>query len=360
MRTWPARPARGWVRAVPSERSGALVPDFAQRLAEALGLPYADVLERSGRRPAAARDGQLGPAGRQRARRVRRQRARCRRARACSSTTCASAAGRSRWSAASCAATASRRSTRWRSPRRSRRATIPAMTDTPPEPVARLLQAANGHDTDAFLANFTEDGVVDDWGREFAGADAIRGWSDAEFIGVEVTLAVTGVATEGDETTVTAQVGGERLQRAEHLHLRGPRRPRGADDDPRLAYSTCVRLGPPSLTPPLSPPSPPPLHPLPTPPPPPLPSPLPPHRRGIVARNSVPPPGGLSTSSVPSKAATRSPRPRSPLPPAVARRPRRRRRPRPSGVAARPRCRRSPRPPRACLTTLVSASETKK
>jgi hypothetical protein len=82
------------------------------------------------------------------------------------------------------------------------------MTDTPPEPVARLLQAANGHDTDGFLASFTEDGVVDDWGREFAGADAIRGWSDAEFIGVEVTLAVTDIATEGDTTTVTAQVGG--------------------------------------------------------------------------------------------------------------------------------------------------------
>jgi hypothetical protein len=82
------------------------------------------------------------------------------------------------------------------------------MTDPPPEPVARLLRAANGHDTDGFLASFTEDGVVDDWGREFAGADAIRGWSDAEFIGVAVTLAVTDNTTEGDETTVKAEVGG--------------------------------------------------------------------------------------------------------------------------------------------------------
>jgi hypothetical protein len=82
------------------------------------------------------------------------------------------------------------------------------MTDTPPEPVARLLQAANAHDTDGFLASFTEDGVVDDWGREFAGAEAIRGWSDAEFIGVEVTLAVTDTTTEAGETTIKAQVGG--------------------------------------------------------------------------------------------------------------------------------------------------------
>jgi hypothetical protein len=61
------------------------------------------------------------------------------------------------------------------------------MTYDLPAPVARLLDAANGHDTEEFLASFTEDGVVDDWGREFAGADAIRGWSDQEFIGVDVT-----------------------------------------------------------------------------------------------------------------------------------------------------------------------------
>jgi hypothetical protein len=82
------------------------------------------------------------------------------------------------------------------------------MADAPPEPVARLLRAANEHDTDAFLASFTDDSVVDDWGREFARADAIRGWSDAEFIGVEVTLAVTSVTTEGDTTIVKAEVGG--------------------------------------------------------------------------------------------------------------------------------------------------------
>jgi ATP-dependent DNA helicase RecQ len=35
-----------WVTAVPSQRTGALVPDFAARLAAALGLPFAGVLER--------------------------------------------------------------------------------------------------------------------------------------------------------------------------------------------------------------------------------------------------------------------------------------------------------------------------
>ena len=91
------------------------------------------------------------------------------------------------------------------------------MPDAPPEPVARLLQAANGHDTDAFLASFTDDGVVDDWGRELAGAEAIRGWSDKEFIGVDVVLTVTDVASDGDVTTVTADVGGSGFNGPSHL-----------------------------------------------------------------------------------------------------------------------------------------------
>jgi ATP-dependent DNA helicase RecQ len=49
VRSWGA-PVR-WVTAVPSRRSGPLVPDFAQRLALALGLPYHQVLERVGDNP---------------------------------------------------------------------------------------------------------------------------------------------------------------------------------------------------------------------------------------------------------------------------------------------------------------------
>ncbi|MCW3003948.1 MAG: ATP-dependent helicase, RecQ family [Conexibacter sp.] len=41
----------GWVTAVPSQRSGGLVPEFAQRLAGALGLPFAAALARVADRP---------------------------------------------------------------------------------------------------------------------------------------------------------------------------------------------------------------------------------------------------------------------------------------------------------------------
>jgi hypothetical protein len=86
-----------------------------------------------------------------------------------------------------------------------------------PEPVARALAAANANDTEAFLACFTSDGVVDDWGREFRGPDEIRGWSDREFIGVRVSLEVTGVERQAGATTVTASVGGEGFNGPSHF-----------------------------------------------------------------------------------------------------------------------------------------------
>ncbi|HEY4280932.1 MAG TPA: nuclear transport factor 2 family protein [Conexibacter sp.] len=94
------------------------------------------------------------------------------------------------------------------------------MSSQLPAPVAALLDAANANDTTAFLACFTDDGVVDDWGREFRGAAAIRGWSDREFIGAEVSLAVNGVVDENGETVVTAEVGGRGFNGPSHFSFR--------------------------------------------------------------------------------------------------------------------------------------------
>ena len=88
---------------------------------------------------------------------------------------------------------------------------------TLPPPVSAALAAANAHDTDAFLATFTADGVVDDWGREFRGPEEIRGWSDREFIGVDVTLDVIGATTENAATTVAADVGGRGFNGPSHF-----------------------------------------------------------------------------------------------------------------------------------------------
>ena len=75
------------------------------------------------------------------------------------------------------------------------------MTDIP-EPVASFIDAVNRHDEAAFLDAFTADGFVDDWGREFRGRDAIKGWSDVEFIGATGTLTPQEVTVDGDTVTV--------------------------------------------------------------------------------------------------------------------------------------------------------------
>jgi ATP-dependent DNA helicase RecQ len=49
VKSW--RPPVAWVAAVPSRRSGELVPDFALRLAHALNLPFHPLLERTGDNP---------------------------------------------------------------------------------------------------------------------------------------------------------------------------------------------------------------------------------------------------------------------------------------------------------------------
>lgn len=68
------------------------------------------------------------------------------------------------------------------------------MTDPTLPPVIEALRAVvNRGDTDGFLALFPEDGVVEDWGRRFAGHAAIRGWSDKELIGARGTLTFTRV-----------------------------------------------------------------------------------------------------------------------------------------------------------------------
>jgi hypothetical protein len=86
-----------------------------------------------------------------------------------------------------------------------------------PDPVSAELDAANRGDERSFLDRFTPDGVVDDWGREFKGRAQIHKWSAREFIGVNVTLDVVGVDSEGAVTTVTANVGGDGFNGPSHF-----------------------------------------------------------------------------------------------------------------------------------------------
>jgi hypothetical protein len=94
------------------------------------------------------------------------------------------------------------------------------MTEHVDPAVQAVLDAANAGDLDAFLGAFTADGVVDDWGREFHGNARIAEWSDAEFIGVQVSLQVTGVSERDGEVVVAAQVGGAGFNGPSHFAFR--------------------------------------------------------------------------------------------------------------------------------------------
>jgi hypothetical protein len=89
-----------------------------------------------------------------------------------------------------------------------------------PEPVKRLIDAANNGDRSGFLASFSADGVVDDWGREFQGAGPIGEWSDAEFIGRQVSLDLQAIEDTDGEVVVTAQVGGNGFVGPSHFSFR--------------------------------------------------------------------------------------------------------------------------------------------
>lgn len=72
-----------------------------------------------------------------------------------------------------------------------------------PDTIAALIDRVNAHDEQGFLDAFTERGVVDDWGREFAGRAAIKGWSAKEFIGATGTLTPEEVVAVGNTVTVS-------------------------------------------------------------------------------------------------------------------------------------------------------------
>jgi ketosteroid isomerase-like protein len=55
--------------------------------------------------------------------------------------------------------------------------------------VADHFAAVNAFDTDAIVATFADDALVNDNHREFWGADRIRGWVAAEMVGDHVTIA---------------------------------------------------------------------------------------------------------------------------------------------------------------------------
>jgi hypothetical protein len=77
-----------------------------------------------------------------------------------------------------------------------------------PQPVAAYIQAANDHDSTAFIATFTDDALVTDDGHSYRGTAAILAWNEHNVREYAVSMLVTEVVPQGAETAVTAQVSG--------------------------------------------------------------------------------------------------------------------------------------------------------
>ena len=77
-----------------------------------------------------------------------------------------------------------------------------------PRAVQRIIEATNAGDAAAFVDAFTDDGVVDDWGRVFRGREEIARWDGAENTGVRSSFSVQDIAVDADTVTARLAVGG--------------------------------------------------------------------------------------------------------------------------------------------------------
>lgn len=75
--------------------------------------------------------------------------------------------------------------------------------------VAEHVAAVNAFDTDAIVATFADDALVNDAHREFWGKGAIRRWVAKEMVGDRVTIEVTEVIDHYGQRIVRGRYDGE-------------------------------------------------------------------------------------------------------------------------------------------------------
>ena len=101
------------------------------------------------------------------------------------------------------------------------------MSTSLPTAVAQYLAAKQNHDGDALLATLTDDAVINDEGKEYRGAAAIRAWQQEASTAVAATYEVTDAAVVGDRTVVAVLIAGNfpgsPIRLYFHIALRGDR-----------------------------------------------------------------------------------------------------------------------------------------
>ncbi|MFC0430348.1 TetR/AcrR family transcriptional regulator C-terminal ligand-binding domain-containing protein [Kutzneria buriramensis] len=91
---------------------------------------------------------------------------------------------------------------------RTRRDTV-----STPAAIQAFVDATNSADTEAFVAAFTEDAFLDDWGRQFHGHDGVASWNKTDNIGVRAHFEIESIEPGGepDSYTVTMKVRSHRF-----------------------------------------------------------------------------------------------------------------------------------------------------
>ena len=73
-----------------------------------------------------------------------------------------------------------------------------------PLAIQAFVDATNAGDSDAFVAAFTEDAFLSDWGREFEGREGVAAWDRSDNIGRNTHFELLGVKPGlGDQQFVT-------------------------------------------------------------------------------------------------------------------------------------------------------------
>jgi hypothetical protein len=75
---------------------------------------------------------------------------------------------------------------------------------TTPAPIERFVESSNTGDSEAFVAAFTTDACLNDWGREFHGRDGIRSWDSTDNIGVQAHFELLSVEEADQPDTYVA------------------------------------------------------------------------------------------------------------------------------------------------------------
>jgi len=71
-----------------------------------------------------------------------------------------------------------------------------------PLPAQRFVDAINSADVEAFVAAFTENGFVDDWGRVLSGPTGVRSWAMSDAIGAGASMTVLTSTVDGDTVSI--------------------------------------------------------------------------------------------------------------------------------------------------------------